>query len=61
MSDSYPSTDTIFKRPYEFSLYLSFNFNKQFSRIIDLIKLISKPLLYKLGVLTYSDMAPKFE
>ena len=34
MSDSYPSTDTIFKRPYEFTLYLLFNLNKQFSRII---------------------------
>ena len=34
MSDGYPSTDTIFKRSYEFTLYLLFNFNKQFSRII---------------------------
>ena len=34
MSDSYPSTDTIFKRPYDFTLYPLFNLNKQFSRII---------------------------
>ena len=34
MSDSYPSTDTIFTRPYESTLYLLFNLNKQFSRII---------------------------
>ena len=62
MSDSYPSTDMIFKKILRVHTYSFYLIKEQFSRTFGTNQVcITNLYLISLGILTYSDMAPKFE